>query len=119
MKITIKGRLVSLNEYINAERRNRFMAAKLKKDAQEMVSWQIKSMEPITEASFFHFEWHIPNKKRDPDNISSYGRKVILDAFVKNGKLENDNLKWIKGFTDSFVLSDEDKVVVTITTDKV
>lgn len=116
MQITIKGRLVSLNEYINAERRNRFMAAKLKKEAQEMVSWQIKSMPVIQEASFFHFEWHIPNKKRDPDNISSYGRKVILDAMVKSGKLENDNLKWVKGFTDTFVVSDEDKVVVTITT---
>lgn len=119
MKVTIKGRLVSLNEYINAERRNRFLAAKIKKEAQEMVSWQLKSMPAITEASFFHFEWHVSNKKRDPDNISSYGRKIILDAMVKSGKLENDNLKWVLGFTDEFIVDGEDMVVVSITTSRV
>ena len=114
MKITIDGRLVSLNEYINAERRNRFMAAKLKKEAQEMVMWQIKSMPVITKASFFYFEWHVSNKKRDPDNISSYGRKVILDAMVKSGKIPNDNLSWIIGFQDTFVVDKTERVIVTI-----
>jgi hypothetical protein len=117
MVVTINGRLTSLNEYINAERRNKFIAAKLKKEAEEMVSWQIKSMSEITQASFFSFEWHLSNKKRDPDNVSSYGRKVILDAMVKLGKLPNDNLTWIIGFKDTFVVDKTDKVIVTISQD--
>lgn len=54
------------------------------------------------------FNWQLSDYRRDPDNISSAGRKFILDAMQKaiylDGKkfLANDNLKHIIGFKDEF-----------------
>lgn len=110
--ITIIGMLPSLNDYINAERRNRFMAAKMKKDAQTAVLWQLKGLQPITELSFYHFEWSIHNQRKDPDNISAFGRKVIFDAMQVAGVLPNDNLKYIVGTADTYVMAEEPSVTI-------
>ena len=104
--------LPSLNDYIGCERRNRFMAAKMKKDAQTVVLWQLKGLEAITELSFYHFEWHIDSRRKDPDNISAFGRKVIFDAMQVAGILPNDNLKYIVGTADTYVLDEEPYVLV-------
>ena len=49
--------------------------------------------------------------RRDPDNIAS-AKKYILDALQKQGILQNDNLKWIKGFEDEFIVEDKDFIEV-------
>ncbi len=48
------------------------------------------------------YHWHEPNQKRDKDNISSFGRKVIQDALVRAKVLHNDGWKDIVGFEDRF-----------------
>ena len=48
------------------------------------------------------YRWYEPNKRRDLDNVSSYGRKVIQDALVEVGVLKDDSWKQITGFTDAF-----------------
>ena len=40
--VMIHGKLPSLNEYIDACRRNRYQAAKMKRDAEELIIWQAK-----------------------------------------------------------------------------
>ena len=42
------------------------------------------------------------DNKRDLDNISSLGRKFILDALVEAGKLANDNRKNVIALKDTF-----------------
>ena len=37
-KVIIKGRMTGLNDYINAERTNKFKAAKIKTEAEDIVS---------------------------------------------------------------------------------
>ena len=49
-----------------------------------------------------HYTWFEPNQKRDKDNVSSFGRKIIQDALVKSGYLPGDGWQQIVGFTDSF-----------------
>ena len=44
------------------------------------------------------FVWFCRNRRKDPDNISSAGRKIILDGLVSAGILQNDGWK----FSDSF-----------------
>lgn len=66
------------------------------------------------------FEWHVPNGHRDPDNISSGGRKAIFDGWQKtpiepNDEnsvmfLPNDNHKHLKGFIDKYVYDKQDFV---------
>lgn len=108
--IMISGRLPGLNDYINAERTNRYKAAKLKADVQARIAAAIyagigtwKTDRPVRMLYF----WCEPDKRRDKDNISAYGRKVIQDALVTCGVIKNDNWKYIEGFHDIFQVDRE------------
>lgn len=104
MKLIIKGLLPGLNEYISAERRNKYAAAKMKKQTEHYIIWEIKrqlgnkkAVEPVT----INYCWVEKNRRRDKDNIA-FAKKFIQDALVKAGVLENDGWANIEGFTDSF-----------------
>lgn len=105
VKLTISGRLPGLNEYIAAERTNRHAAAKMKREAQQAVEWCVRSQlrgvrfaKPVRMA----YRWYERDKKRDKDNVSAFGRKVIQDALVHTGVLKNDNWACVDGFSDQF-----------------
>lgn len=51
---------------------------------------------------FMEYTWVEPDRRRDMDNISSFGRKVIQDALVDVGVLEDDGWRNILGFSDRF-----------------
>lgn len=104
MKLVVKGRLPGLNELISAERTNRYAAAKLKREAEALVLWSAKASlrGKINTPVVMHYYWYEPNQKRDKDNISSFGRKVIQDALVKGAYLPGDGWSYITGFTDTF-----------------
>jgi len=112
--IYLKDNLPSLNEYINAERRNRFLGAKMKKDAQEVVLWQLSGLESFYGPHFYHFHWLLPNKRKDPDNISSFVHKIIFDALQVAGIIENDNLKNVVGIADTFEIGEPGIVITAI-----
>ena len=111
--IMIRGKLPTCNEYIDACRKNRYAAAKMKRDAEDLIIWQTKRMKPITCKCWIQFVWYEENRKRDPDNIA-FGKKFILDALQKCGKLKNDNSKFIAGFNDRFIYGKEYGVEITI-----
>ena len=46
--------------------------------------------------------WFCRNRRKDPDNISSAGRKIILDGLVTAGILQDDGWKQVSSFTDNF-----------------
>lgn len=100
--VMIHGKLPSLNEYIDACRRNRYQAAKMKRDAEELISVQALRLDRITEPVVMRFVWYESSRKRDPDNVCA-ARKFVLDALQKIGKLRNDNSRYIAGFVDEFV----------------
>ena len=85
-KIIIRGALPGLNEYITAERTNRYKGAELKKRAESIVlrslrglgKWQAEG--PV----YMIYHWYCADRRRDKDNVSSFGRKVIQDALVKS-----------------------------------
>lgn len=100
--VEIKGKLPSLNEYIGACRSNPRYGAKMKQDTETLIILQISRLRPITSPVILHFEWHEKTRRRDKDNVAA-GKKFVLDAMQKAGKLINDNNKYIAGFTDRFV----------------
>lgn len=56
-----------------------------------------------------------PQGRRDKDNISAFGRKVIQDALVKAGYLLNDGWDNIEGFEDHFYVdAKQPRIVVEI-----
>lgn len=117
MKLIIQGEMTDLNTYINSERRNRFIAAKIKKEETERVFWECRSqkLSLITKPSYFIFTWFLKDKRKDPDNVSSLGRKFILDGLVRAGILFDDGQEYVKGFVDVFKI-DKEHPRVEITT---
>lgn len=111
--VTIKGKLPSLNDYIGECRKNPHAGAKLKKDTETLIMLQLCRMKRITSPVIVHFEWHEKNARRDKDNVAA-AKKFILDAMQKAGKLENDNNRFIAGFSDSFVYGVNYGVVLRI-----
>lgn len=113
IKLVIKGRLPGLNDLINAERTNKYSAAKLKRDAEDLVLYSAKSsrLRKIQTPVVMHYTWIEPNRKRDKDNISSFGRKVIQDALVKGKYLSGDGWNYIEGFSDSFEVGEPQIIV--------
>ena len=104
MKIVIKGRLAGLNEYIDECRKNPRAGARLKKQSEDIVKWSaLKTLHgTIQTPVIMHYVWYEPNKKRDLDNVSAFGRKVIQDALVRIHILKGDGWAHIRGFTDRF-----------------
>lgn len=118
MKLTIRGTLPGLNDFIDANRRNYHAGAKLKKEAQYLVELSAKHCLKRWKATgpvFMHYVWFEPNKRRDKDNISGGGRKIIQDALVSAGYLKNDGWLDIIGFSDEFRVDKKDpRIEVTI-----
>ena len=103
-RLVIPGALPGLNEYIRAERTNRHIAAKLKKETQKVISGYITQQlrgVHIYEPVFMAYTWVERDRKRDKDNIS-FAKKFIQDALVGARVLKNDGWAEIAGFSDSF-----------------
>lgn len=119
IRLTIEGKLPHLNLYINKERTNRFMAAKIKKEATELVAWQAKKYAgqvkeyPVSVIC----TWYVaPNRGKypDPDNIC-FATKFVLDGLVHAGVLEDDTVKQIESISHEFVLGQEsDRVEIQL-----
>ena len=109
-KLTIKGKLDGLNKYIDACRTNQFKGSKVKSSNEHKVLYAIYEQLGrlrIKHPVYMKYHWIEPNKRRDKDNISSFGRKVIQDALVSSRVLENDGWAQIVGFSDSFSVDRE------------
>lgn len=58
----------------------------------------------IDKPVYMRYRWYEKDRRRDLDNISSFGRKVIQDALVKARVLKNDGWREIVGFRDDFFI---------------
>src|SRR5438105_6191615 len=113
MKIELKGKLPTLNEYIDAERRNKFIAAKIKRKTTELVAWSVKgSGWTIKGLSDFTFTWYVPNKRSDPDNVA-FATKFVLDGLVVAGVLPSDSMKYVRSICHFFEIG-EPRVIVEV-----
>ncbi len=107
VKIVIPGEFTTLNDYISAERTNRFIAAKIKKVEMEVVKYATIGVLPVQNYPVrMIFRWYRRNGRTDPDNIC-FSRKVILDGLQESVVIANDDWKHISGFEDSFYIDAE------------
>lgn len=86
--------LVDLNTYINGERRNRFIGAKIKQDMTNVVAkeCQLQKLPRMKQITDFMLFWEHKNRKKDFDNVE-FGVKWIKDGMVKAGVIANDGWK--------------------------
>lgn len=114
MTCEIPIKLPSLNEYINACRTNRFAGATMKKQVEASLFQYIYKLPKFSNPIEIEFHWIEDSKRRDYDNIS-FGKKFILDALVKYGKLKDDNRRYVRAFRDTFSYGTTAAVILTIT----
>ena len=105
VKLIIPNTLPNLNDYIAAERQHRQKAAQMKRQTEHIIMLCAKSQ--LRGVSFsvpvvMRYTWYEPNRRRDKDNVSSFGRKCIQDALVRVGVLKNDGWGEIDSFSDCF-----------------
>ena len=113
---SVFGTLPGLNEYTEANRRNRMCGAALKRSAETVITQYIRvaRVQPFAGPVFLSFSWHERDRRRDVDNIA-FAKKFILDALVTAGILADDGRKNVVGFSDEFHVDlANPRVVVTI-----
>lgn len=104
-RLIINGRLPNLNDFIRQNNKNRYAGAELKAESQKTVAVAIKQQlrgVKIRNPVSMRYCWIEKDRRRDLDNISSFGRKVIQDALVDSGVLKDDGWDYIKSFSDDF-----------------
>jgi len=97
----IPVKLPGLNEYTTANRMNRHVGAKMKRDTEKQIIPHLYQLPKIKKPVKLKFIWCEENKRRDLDNVA-FAKKFILDALVTTNTLINDNEKYVKGFSDEF-----------------
>ena len=105
--------LPSLNDYIREINRNKYLGNKMKQEAQLDISFFLKGVKPVNKPCIVHFTWVEKNKRRDLDNVA-FAKKFILDALVNEGILQNDNYKYVRGFTDDFRYEEHQRILIEI-----
>lgn len=111
MKIFIDYDFLNWNEYIKAERGNKYHANAIKQEEKQYIAYTVKEKYtgnyPITLTVRPHFQ----NKRKDLDNFRIKG---LLDGLVAAGVILNDNLNCINKIVIEAVFSDEIGVEVEI-----
>ena len=107
-KVVIPLQLMTLNQYTNANRTNRYSGAKAKKQATEIC--RLHTLQSMAEGfklhelpAEFEFNWFLNNRRTDPDTLA-FQKKFILDGFVAAGLLSNDGWGEIAGWTEKFYI---------------
>jgi hypothetical protein len=105
---TIPGELCTLNEYINAERTNRYIAAKIKRNE----TYKCNLCASLTKVKLsgkwnVAFSWYRRNSRSDPDNIA-FSSKFILDGCVASGLLAGDSMNHIGSIGHDFFIDKRD-----------
>lgn len=73
----------------------------LKRAHQNTVALLLRASgvrEPITTPIRPSFEYHEPDRHRDPDGVASGARKIILDALVAIAAIPKDTHQFVAGF---------------------
>lgn len=112
VRIVIPDRLPGLNTYTKANRTNKIVGAKMKKEAEQFISWHVKAQcKKSFERVNIKFTWVENDKRRDPDNIM-FAQKFIFDSLVACGVLKNDGWKEINSVTHEFEVSKNNAHVI-------
>ena len=111
MKIFINYDFMAWNEYINAERTNKYHANSIKQEEKVYICMMVKEKYTGSYPVKLTIRPHFQNKRRDLDNFRIKG---LLDGLVAAGVIKNDNLTCIDKIVLEAVFSDERGVEIEI-----
>lgn len=115
MKVfTLPLRLPGINEYQNACRRHPLQGSAMKKQWMKAVMTYLVPVTKLTWPAQFEIIYTEPNKKRDIDNVTGFGSKVILDSFVKAGFLPDDGPDYVNKIDSSVIYGSEPQIEIYV-----
>jgi len=120
IRIWIPVKFPSLNEYINAERRNKFIAAKMKREWTDLVVdyCEIRKDKFVNKIHKYPvtitFNIHEKDKRRDIDNVSSLVSKFVLDGLQKAGVIVRDSQQYVEKIEHNIIVDGTNGVEVII-----
>lgn len=106
MRLVIPGPLPGLNEFIRAERGNKYAGNQVKKHAEAAIAACIRQQLGRQRAQppvQLRITWVERDRRRDRDNVA-FAKKFILDALVRAGVIPDDGWDMVTGFRDAFAL---------------
>lgn len=106
--------LTNLNKYINAERTNRYMAAKIKREETELVAWECRRQKApkLKKLRSLMFIWKTKDRRQDKDNLA-FSKKFVMDGMVLAGVIPNDTYSTLPNkIVDTFEIGEPGVVVV-------
>ena len=109
-RIVIPGRFSGLNEFIDANRRQKGhwnAGNTMKQKDQKRICEYLPSVK-FKKKIFIEYVFYERNARRDKDNVSGYFHKIFQDAMVQAGMIENDGWKQIDGWSDYFYVDGRD-----------
>lgn len=113
-KFIIDSNLPTFNEYSDAERTNRYLAANMKKRFTEICSkYALNLPKNIPGRYDVFFRFYRANKEHDTDNIY-FGKKFILDGLVKAGVIKTDGQSTVRWHLDLIFQSQNKKNFVVV-----
>lgn len=89
--LVIKCPIVTLNEYINVERSNRFGAASVKKKETNRVAQEclVQKIQPVPKINEITFTYYMKDKRLDPDNVEFF-QKFFWDGLTTAKIIQRD-----------------------------
>lgn len=117
-RFEVPGKLPSLNEYTSANRSNRFMGAKVKKQAETEILASIGANPPrfANRAVDIWMLWVRPDMRTDKDNVC-FAKKFIQDALQKAEVIERDSWALCTPHDFGFLVSKANPRTVVIVQD--
>lgn len=113
-RLWLPGRLPGLNDLMFTSVGARIRHQKAPKQAVALLA-HAQRIKPFTSPVALTFEWHEPNRRRDPDGICAGGSKTVIDALKTAGVIANDGWKHIARIEHTWVVDRENPgVSVTI-----
>jgi len=104
MIIFIPGEFVTANEYIDAERSNRYAAANIKKCETYRAKLAGMQAQPVQYYPVdLYFTWYRKDRKRDPGNVA-FSEKFVTDGLVEAGVLKADGWNQIRSIHHEFAV---------------
>lgn len=86
----------TMNELIAANRTNRYVGAKMKREWTNRISLQARcDLTPYPSKVWVSCLWQIHHRRHDPDNLTS-SLKFVFDGFVDAGIITGDSLTTIQ-----------------------
>ena len=115
-RITIPGELPSMNEIVDASKLHYMEYSNMKKENTNLVAWIAKAgIGKHLKKIDLNITWYCKDRRKDKDNISGGGTKMILDGLVMGGIITGDGWRYIGNITHSFNIDKlNPRIVVTI-----